>query len=70
MIAIEAEYLPTPKNGLVSGLSPRLGFEAVEKLDGDGVRYRLEVASAAASTVTMPGWLAIEDPVKDAAAVG
>jgi FkbH-like protein len=69
MIAIEAEYLPTPKNGLVSGLYPRLGFEAIERLDGDGVRYRLELASAAASTVTMPGWFAIEEKVEDAVAL-
>jgi FkbH-like protein len=70
VIAIEAEYLPTPKNGLVSGLYPRLGFKAVERLEGDAVRYRLELASAAASAVVMPAWLAIEDPLEDAAVVG
>jgi FkbH-like protein len=70
LTAIEAEYLPTPKNGLVSGLYPRLGFEILEKLDGDAVRYRLDLGGAAASTVAMPTWLAIEEEVEDAATVG
>jgi FkbH-like protein len=68
--AIEADYLPTPKNGLVSGLYPRLGFEAVESLEGRAVRYRLDLGGVAASAAAMPAWLAIEEPVEDAAAVG
>jgi FkbH-like protein len=67
--AIEAEYLPTPKNGLVSGLYPRLGFAALERLDGGAVCYRLDLASATGSTVAMPVWLTIENPVEDAAIV-
>ncbi len=63
--AIEAEYLPTPKNGMVAGLYPRLGFETVETREGGAVRYRLEPAKAAAA---VPAWLAIEEPVEDAAA--
>jgi FkbH-like protein len=68
--AIEAEYLPTLKNGMVSGLYPRLGFEAVEKREGGAVRYRLDVMGAAAASAVTPAWLAIEEKIKDAAAVG
>jgi FkbH-like protein len=35
---MDAEYLPTPKNGMVSKLLPELGFTA---LDADGHRYEL-----------------------------
>jgi FkbH-like protein len=54
---IEAEYLPTPKNGMVSGLYPRLGFEAMEEREGGAVRYRLDLASAAASSAEGRGLL-------------
>jgi FkbH-like protein len=67
VVAIEAEYLPTTKNGVVSGLYPRLGFEAIEKREGGAVRYRLDLANSDAFSAEVPAWLAIEEPV-DAAA--
>ncbi len=54
--AIEAEYLPTAKNGMVAGLYPRLGFEAIEKREDGAVRYRLDLTAAAAP---MPAWLSV-----------
>jgi FkbH-like protein len=54
--AMEAEYLPTPKNSMVAGLCPRLGFAVLEKQDNGGVRYRLEIVNAAAP---MPPWLVV-----------
>jgi FkbH-like protein len=59
--SIEAEYLPTAKNGVVAGLYPRLGFETVEKREAGGVRYRLDLGSPAAVAATVPAWLAIEE---------
>lgn len=59
--SIEAEYLPTAKNGVVAGLYPRLGFETAEKREAGGVRYRLDLGSPAAVAATVPAWLAIEE---------
>jgi FkbH-like protein len=58
--SIEAEYLPTAKNGMVAGLYPRLGFEAVEKREGGAARYKLDLAGATAASAKAPAWLAIE----------
>jgi FkbH-like protein len=65
--AIETEYLPTPKNGMVSGLYPRLGFEAIEKREGGAVRYGLDLTGPAAFSAAAPAWLAIEEAVEDTA---
>jgi FkbH-like protein len=58
---IEAEYLPTAKNGMVAGLCSRLGFEMVEKREDGAVRYRLDLRSAPAASAELPGWLAVEE---------
>ncbi|HEX3880552.1 MAG TPA: HAD-IIIC family phosphatase, partial [Bryobacteraceae bacterium] len=59
--SIEAQYIPTPKNGMVSGLYPRLGFEAVTKTDDGNVSYRLDLTTA---NTPAPPWLAIDDSVE------
>jgi FkbH-like protein len=45
---IYGEYRPTPKNGLVADLYPRLGFANAGEVDG-GTRYALDAASVTAS---------------------
>ena len=61
--AIEAEYIPTPKNGMVAGLYPRLGFTETARRDDGRVQFRLDVASANAAP---PAWLTIEETLEDA----
>ncbi len=58
--AIETEYVPTTKNGMVAGLYPRLGFDAMEERESGAVRYRLDLASAAASSAEDRGLLAAQ----------
>jgi FkbH-like protein len=47
---VVGEYVPTPKNALVSDLYDRLGFRRVSGGDGRGVRYALDVDGATRPT--------------------
>jgi predicted enzyme involved in methoxymalonyl-ACP biosynthesis len=59
--SIEAEYLPTAKNGMVAGFYPRLGFETVERRESGAVRYRLDLRGPAAKSAAVPTWLTMEE---------
>jgi FkbH-like protein len=59
--SMEADYVPTSRNGMVAGLYPRLGFDAVGIREGNAVRYRLDLGGPAAASAAVPAWLAIEE---------
>jgi FkbH-like protein len=52
---INAEYIPTAKNGLVAQIFERLGLAVVEE-SGAGKKYRLEPVKP----VESPSWIAVE----------
>jgi len=54
---IEAEYLPTPKNGLVSDLYPQLGLELVES----GEQRHLYATNPQMDSLSAPAYITVTD---------
>lgn len=57
---LEAEYIPTAKNGIVAGLYDRLGLQRIEH-NSSSTRYLLEPVAI----VESPSWIALKDETNE-----